>query len=125
MAPTLGPLFLGTPQLTELARFYDEIVGLPVRSREPGHHVWYDAGIDFALHAPRNAPGPDFTPRERGAFAWFRVDADLAAIAERLRADKHPVWGPYDGGERRLLVTLDPDENAVGLYAPTEARASQ
>ncbi len=118
MSPTLGPLFLVTPQLAALARFYDEIVGLSARSREPGHHVWYDAGIDFALHAPRSRPGPDFTPRERGSFAWFRVDADLDSFAERLREADRPVWGPYDGGERRLLLTLDPDKNAVGLYVP-------
>lgn len=114
--PTLGPLFLVTRRLEPMADFYGAVVGLPASRRDPGHHVWYDAGgVELVLHAPDPEPGPSFTPRDTGALLWFAVDEPRLHAAQ---AAARRSWGPYDGGARTLLYTLDPDENMVGLYAP-------
>lgn len=113
----LGPWFLVSQRLDEMGAFYEDIVGLRAVRREPAHHVWFSLnGLEFAIHAPETAPGPDFTPKARGILMWFEAPEPLDDIAERLRQRRSPVWGPFDGGARRLLYALDPDGNMVGLF---------
>lgn len=113
----LGPWSLVSSRLEEMARFYTEVVGLPVAHEQPGHHVWFSlGGIELAVHAPEPEPGPDFTPSERGILMWFESERPLAEVGAQLRERAAPVWGPFEGGPRELLYTLDPDGNMVGLF---------
>lgn len=100
-----------------MGAFYEDIVGLRAVSREPEHHVWFSlSGLEFAIHAPESEPGPDFTPRPQGTLMWFEASGQLGDVAMRLRERGLRVWGPFDGGARDLLYTLDPDGNMVGLF---------
>lgn len=113
--PRLGITFVVTERVDEMWRFYEDVVGLRDGRHDPGHHVWYTLGDrDFVLHATRSEPGPEFTPKT-GVQLTFVIQGDLEAIAERLRTRGRPAWGPYDGGKRLLLYTLDPDGNVVLL----------
>jgi catechol-2,3-dioxygenase len=118
--PSVGPVFVITRQLDVLARFYEEVIGLRATRRDPDHHVWYELhGPDFVLHVPEPEPGVNFTPAEDGVLVWFEVAEDaLAEAAEAARRFGAMTWGPYDGGTRTLLYAVDPDGNAIGLYAP-------
>ncbi len=100
-----------------MGRFYTEIVGLPVKREEPGHHVWFSLGaIELAVHAPEPEPGPDFTPADRGILMWFECERALADVAVLLRERGAPVWGPFVSDRRELLYSLDPEGNMVGLF---------
>lgn len=113
----LGPWFLVSSRLEEMGRFYREIVGLPVAREQPGHHVWFSLGaIELAVHVPEPEPGPDFTPSERGILMWFESARPLDEVAAQLRERDAPVWGPFEGGSRDLLYTLDPEGNMVGMF---------
>lgn len=117
----LGPWFLVSTRLEEMGRFYRDIVGLTPAHWEPDHHIWFSlGGLELAIHAPESEAGPDFTPSERGIFMWFESLRPLAEIASQLRERGAQVWGPFDGGRRELLYTLDPDGNMVGLYRPRD-----
>ena len=118
---SIGPVFLVTDRLDELARFYDRF---PLRStsREPEHHVWYECdGPDLVLHVPRREPGANFMPVSRGALIWFGVtEGELTDLAAVWRAEGVRSWGPFEGGARTLLYALDPDGNGIGVYASTD-----
>jgi uncharacterized protein YndB with AHSA1/START domain len=117
----LGPWFLVSTRLEEMARFYREVVGLTPTREDPGHHVWFSlGGIDLAVHAPDGEVGPNFTPHERGILMWFEAARSLDEVAHELRRRGTESWGPFDGVARQLLLTLDPDGNMVGLFRPKQ-----
>lgn len=115
----LGPVFVISERLADVAAFYEDIVGLTVAHREEEHHVSFRVGsMDFAVHAPEPRVGPDYTPKDRGVLMWFRSERRLHDVVPLLEERKLPHWGPFDGGARELLYTLDPDGNMIGLYFP-------
>lgn len=116
----LGPVFVISEHLADVSSFYEEIVGLSAVHREEDHHVWFRiGGLDFAVHSPQRKVGPDYTPNERGVLMCFRSERPLNELVPLLEQRNLPHWGPFDGGARELLYTLDPDGNMVGLYVPT------
>ncbi len=116
----LGPWFLVSERIPEMAAFYRDVVGLTPAREELGHHVWFSlGGLELAIHAPERRPGPDFTPKEHGILMWFETSRALEEIAQKVRERGAPVWGPFVGNGRQLLYLLDPDGNMVGLFRPT------
>jgi len=113
----LGPWFLVSERLDVMSEFYSDVVGLSPTRREAGHHVWYSlGGLELAIHVPEDKPGPDFTPSPRGILMWFESARPLSEVAAQLAGRGVRFWGPFDGGQRDLLLTLDPDGNMVGLF---------
>ena len=47
---------------------------------------------------------------------WFESARPLSEVAAQLAGRGVRFWGPFEGGQRDLLLTLDPDGNMVGLF---------
>lgn len=112
----IGPIMLYTERLDAIVPFYRDILGLPVRSYEPGHSCWLDTEPQLVLHAPEDEwfPAP-YTPDRGGVVLWIAVDGDLDALARHLRGQHVRVEGPR-GRDRDVLLVYDPEGRRLGLY---------
>ena len=103
--PALTNVFAFTAKRDEIARFFDEVLGLrPQRTRDDS--VWFEpeGGATLTVHDREDEPEvPGFVP-------WFHV-ADLAATYERARAKDANVGEMRDG----YFFARDPDGRVFGV----------
>lgn len=100
-----------------LERFYRELIGLELLSRE-SDRTWLKVGRTGRLGLW--TPGPKEFGDEGGAHVHFAFSASpgaLAAIEARLREAGAASRGPveHDGGDRSLYVE-DPEGNVVEIW---------
>ena len=103
--PALTNVFAFTAKRDEIARFFDEVLGLR-RQRARDDSVWFEpeSGATFTVHDREDEPEvPGFVP-------WFQV-ADLAATFERARAKDANVGEMRDG----YFFARDPDGRVFGV----------
>jgi len=120
----MGPFTDGFAELTlqardpeALERFYVELLGLEVLTRE-NDRTWLAAGPNARLGLW--TPGEKEFGDEGGAhvhFAFSAAPGRLDALAERLREHGVDARGPeaHDGGDRSLYVE-DPEGNVVEVW---------
>jgi catechol 2,3-dioxygenase-like lactoylglutathione lyase family enzyme len=111
-------------------RFYQDVFGLVLITRDPGRHVFFRCGASVLLifdpaatSVPSRAGGsvvPAHGTHGPGHFALATREADLPAWRERLAQhgvdiEAEVVW---PGGGRSLYVR-DPAGNSVELASPT------
>jgi len=103
--PALTNVFAFTAKRDEIARFFDEVLGLRCQ-RARDDSVWFEpeSGATFTVHDREDEPEvPGFVP-------WFHV-ADLAATFERARAKNANVGEMRDG----YFFARDPDGRVFGV----------
>ncbi|TME30947.1 MAG: hypothetical protein E6I66_08340 [Chloroflexi bacterium] len=103
--PALTNVFAFTAKRDEIARFFDEVLGLR-RQRARDDSVWFEpeGGATLTVHDREDEPEvPGFVP-------WFHV-ADLAATYERARAKDANVGEMRDG----YFFARDPDGRVFGV----------
>ncbi|HEV8470219.1 MAG TPA: hypothetical protein VGR46_11465 [Candidatus Limnocylindria bacterium] len=103
--PALTKVFAFTAKREEVARFFEEVLGL--RRQQPQEDsVWFETGngATFTVHDPENEPP------QAGFVPWFHV-RDLAAAFERARARSAVVGGVRDG----YFLACDPDGRVFGV----------
>ncbi len=103
--PALTNVFAFTAKRNEVARFFDEVLGL---RRQPARDdsVWFEpeSGATFTVHDREDEP------EMSGFVPWFHV-ADLAATYERARAKDANVGEMRDG----YFFARDPDGRVFGV----------
>ncbi|MDQ0468359.1 VOC family protein [Labrys wisconsinensis] len=91
--------------------FYETALGLPVKFADGERWVQFDAGANFAIAAPEEAPAG-----VRGAVVVFEVDA-LPALCERIEAAGGRILGRRDMGEHgRTVTAADPEGTVFQLF---------
>jgi hypothetical protein len=104
-AAALTNVFAFTSKRNEVARFFEDVVGLR-RYTAHDDSVWFDAdgGASFAVHDHEDEPEvPGFVP-------WFHV-GDLAATFGRIKAKDANVGEMRDG----YFFARDPDGRVFGV----------
>jgi predicted enzyme related to lactoylglutathione lyase len=103
--PALTNVFAFTAKREEVARFFEDVLGLR-RQRPHQDSVWFESagGAAFTVHDPEDEPA------ERGFVPWFHVQ-DLAAAYERAHARSAVVGGMRDG----YFMACDPDGRVFGV----------
>lgn len=101
----LTDVFAFTARRDEVARFFDEVLGLR-RQQARDDSVWFEpeGGATFTVHDPEDEPA------ETGFVPWFHVD-DLAGTFERARARDANVGEIRDG----YFFARDPDGRVFGV----------
>jgi 8-oxo-dGTP pyrophosphatase MutT (NUDIX family) len=103
--PALTNVFAFTAKREEVARFFEEILGLP-RQSPRDDSVWFASasGATFTVHDREDEPPePGFVP-------WFHVQ-DLAAAYERADARSAVVGAMREGH----FFARDPDGRVFGV----------
>jgi len=103
--PALTNVFAFTAKREEVARFFEDVLGLrPQRPHEDS--VWFESagGATFTVH------DPETEPPQAGFVPWFQVQ-DLAAAYERADARGAVVGGMRNG----YFLACDPDGRIFGV----------
>ena len=104
-ASALTNVFAFTEKRDEVARFFDDVLGLR-RQQARDDSAWFepDGGATFTVHDREDEPDvPGFVP-------WFHV-ADLAATFARARRLNAVVGDMRDG----YFFARDPDGRVFGI----------
>ena len=103
--PALTNVFAFTARRDEIARFFEDVLG--IRWQTPrDDSVWFESagGATFTVHDHEDEAG------EGGFVPWFHVD-DLAATFDRARARGANVGEIRDG----FFFARDPDGRIFGV----------
>jgi catechol 2,3-dioxygenase-like lactoylglutathione lyase family enzyme len=103
--PALTNVFAFSDRRDEVARFFEEVLGLE-RDRPHDDSVWFasNGGATFTVHDRGDEPaGWGFVP-------WFHV-ADLGAAFERARSRDATVGGMREG----YFLARDPEGRVLGV----------
>jgi catechol-2,3-dioxygenase len=117
MTNGFAELTLETADLDGMARFYRDVVGLTVLTRE-ADLVWLEAGerARLGLWTPGTKEFGDRGGRHVH-FAFSASSGELDALAQRLRGGSVEVRGPVEhpGGDRSIYFA-DPAGNLVEAW---------
>ncbi|OLE76737.1 MAG: hypothetical protein AUG02_03955 [Chloroflexi bacterium 13_1_20CM_2_70_9] len=104
-APALTNVFAFTSRRDEVARFYDDVLGLR-RQRPHDDSVWFEpaGGATFTVHDREDEPA------EWGFLPWFHVD-DLDGAFDRARSRGATVGEMREG----YFLARDPDGRVLGV----------
>ncbi len=107
----IGPVFAFSTKHPDVARFYQEVVGLPADAG--GDATWLEAAnAKLVVHEPEDRETEPEVSRQRGFVVWFGVDNIRAAFARAQAAGA--VVGEFRGD---YFFARDPDGRYVGFYA--------
>ena len=101
-------VILFTKDMTRMTAFYRDVLGLELRSDEPGWKEFAAGGCAIALHNGTSAPGT--RPPKIVFFA-----RDVAATRGELNARGAKFGKVKEGKGLALCDGKDPDGNPVGL----------
>ncbi|MDQ2952010.1 MAG: hypothetical protein M3R54_07075 [Chloroflexota bacterium] len=106
-----GPVMIYSTRQKEVARFYDELVGLTGDIDEPS--IWLKAAnTEIVVHGTTDPDTPPEVRGQAGFVVWFGV-ADVKTAYERAKK-AGAVVGDYYGD---YFFAKDPDGRFVGVYA--------
>ncbi len=113
----LSAVLLVSKDAPRLARFYRDVIGVPLRDEKHGDslpHYGCELGdLHFAIHPAENFRLKNPRPGSvRVAFEVF----DMKAFVRRLRArGAKPLYEPVDAGFGLLTAVRDPDGNVMEI----------
>ncbi len=110
----LGNVYFTLDNVDDAARFYQDVLGLPLKFRDGDRWVAFDlGGTTLAL-----ARQEDQAPSEgNGPVLSLRVD-DLDALVAQLRERGAEVTDPVAGAHEQRANLKVPGGHTVVLYAP-------
>jgi catechol 2,3-dioxygenase-like lactoylglutathione lyase family enzyme len=106
-------------------RFYGDVLGLQLLSKQPGRHLFFRCGQQMVLlfkATESEKPGdiPSHGARGPGHLAFAVAESELNTWADRLSQHQTPVETTYDwprGG--RSIYFRDPAGNSLEFAAPS------
>jgi catechol 2,3-dioxygenase-like lactoylglutathione lyase family enzyme len=120
MIEGVSAILLISPNARELARFYRDVLGLPLEDElhegVPLHHTCELGAVHFAIHPADGWPGKPTRDAQSPVIALRTSDAK--AVAQRLAAAGFEAAGPYDHGFALVVAFRDPDGNHVEVLQP-------
>ena len=104
----LARIILFTAQMETMSRFYGEVLGLKLVTKEKGWQEFSAGATNIALHSGQPSPG------KKGPKIVFYSD-DIAALREKL-VERGAKFGKVKIGEVLTLCDgKDPDGNPIQL----------
>jgi predicted enzyme related to lactoylglutathione lyase len=114
----IGPVFAFTDQRDAVARFYRDIVGIPVqKGAEDPQSAWFAAdNAPLAVHDRRDPQTPEPVTKGQGFVIWFGVP-NLQETFKRVYAAGAVVGTPSED----FFYGRDPDGRYIGFFRSEEA----
>ncbi len=117
----LNSLMVGSMKPTELAAFYEKVLGRPADMSEQDWYGWQVGGafLGIGKHSDVSEKSPE------PARIMFNFEtADVQGEFDRIKAcGAHVVKEPYDAGNSMMIATFeDPDGNFFQLMSPWEEK---
>ena len=115
----VGNVILAVKDLDKSIKFYNEIIGLPIKQQR---RTWVDLGSKGALVSlhPASLSAPHTgTSVENGIMLGFLV-GDLKSAIEELKSKGVKIYREIvdrDAGKNAII--LDPDEYMISLFEPS------
>ena len=110
----LGNVYFNLHDVDSAARFYEDVLGLPVKFRDGDNWVAFDVGgttLAVAKHEDQAAS------EGSGPVLSLRAD-DLDALVSQLRERGAQVTDPQDGAHERRANLQVPGGHTMVLYEP-------
>ena len=115
----VGNVILAVKDMDKSTKFYNEIIGLPIKQQR---RTWVDLGSKGALISlhPASLTAPHSgTSIENGIMVGFLV-GDLQSALEELKSKGVKIFRESverDAGKNAII--LDPDEYMISLFEPS------
>jgi len=110
----LGNVYFNLENVDEAARFYQDVLGLPLKFRDGNNWVAFDAGgTTLAIASHESQASGEGT----AAVVSLHVD-DLDGMVAQLRARGAHVSDPVDGAHERRANLQAPGGHTLVLYEP-------
>lgn len=120
---SVSAILLISPNAKELARFYRDTLGLPLKDEVhegiPLHYACELGSVHFAIHPAEGWPGTPTRDAQSPVIALRTSDAK--AVARRLSASGFHATGPFDHGFAQVVAFRDPDGNHVEILEPVRS----
>jgi len=114
----VGNVILAVKDLDKSVKFYNEIIGLPIKQQR---RTWVDLGSKGALLSlhPASLTSPHVgTSIENGVTIGFIV-GDVKSAVEELRSKGVKIYRDVvDREAGKNVIILDPDDYMISLFEP-------
>ena len=115
----VGNVILAVKDLDKSVKFYNELIGLPIKQQR---RTWVDLGSSGALVSlhPASLTAPhQGTSIENGIMLGFLV-GDLKSAIEELKSKGVKIYRePVERDAGKNAIILDPDEYMISLFEPS------
>ena len=115
----VGNVILAVKDIDKSIKFYNEIIGLPIKNQR---RTWVDLGASGALVSlhPASLTAPhQGTSVDNGIMLGFLV-GDLNSAIEELKSKGVKIYRePIERDAGKNAIILDPDEYMVSLFEPS------
>jgi lactoylglutathione lyase len=113
----LGSVIIAVSDLTKSVKFYNEIIGLPIKNQREN---WVDLGKQGATVILHTASKPinTGTSIENGIVIGLVV-GDVESALQEIKAKKIPVYRDIETHKTgKNAIILDPDKYMISLFEP-------
>jgi lactoylglutathione lyase len=114
----VGNVILAVKDIDKSIKFYNELIGLPIKNQR---RTWVDLGSSGALVSlhPASLTAPhQGTSIENGMMLGFLV-GDLNSSIEELKSKGVKIYRePMERDAGKNAIILDPDEYMISLFEP-------
>ena len=115
----VGNVILAVKDIDKSVKFYNEIIGLPIKQQR---RAWVDLGSSGALLSlhPASLSAPhQGSSIDNGIMVGFLV-GDLKSAIEELKSKGVKIYRePMERDAGLNAIILDPDEYMISLFEPT------
>ena len=116
----LGSVIVAVSNLEKSAKFYNEIIGLPIKNRRENWVELAKQGATLILH-PAIRPINTGTSIENGIVIGLVV-GDIESAIEELKSQNVPIYRDVVSHKAgKNAIVLDPDKYMVSLFEPTQS----
>ncbi|HEX8919972.1 MAG TPA: VOC family protein [Pyrinomonadaceae bacterium] len=115
----LGKIMIFVSDLAEAKRFYQDILGFPLKAESADRLDFIHEGCDFiAFKCERNATVEDYSRVARSVFVFEVASIDEALRDLRARGVSFLHHEPAENEFSRYAAFLDPFGNVHEIYEP-------
>ncbi|MBI3842011.1 MAG: VOC family protein [Thaumarchaeota archaeon] len=113
----LGSVIIAVSNLEKSIKFYNEIIGLPIKNRRENWVELAKQGATVILH-PATRPINTGTSIENGIVIGLVV-GDIGSAIEELKAQNVPIYRDTVSHKTgKNAIVLDPDKYMISLFEP-------
>ena len=113
----LGSVIIAVSDLEKSVKFYNEIIGLPIKNRRENWVELAKQGATVILH-PASQPINTGTSIENGIVIGLVV-GDIKSAIEELKAQNVAIYRDISSHKAgKNAIVLDPDKYMISLFEP-------
>ena len=113
----LGSVIVAVSNLEKSVKFYNEIIGMPVKNKRENWVELAKQGATVILH-PSSRPINTGTSIENGIVIGLVV-GDIQSAVQELKSQNVPIYRDIESHKAgKNAIVLDPDKYMISLFEP-------